>query len=157
SSYNSADQGSIVIESLSQKSAVHRARDNSSPGALFGRPRTRLRAASEHLFAGVFGSYCPAGSLNVGETPENLATLSPLPEFGLKNVVDVHPDPADMAFVDFDLVQIRGGMHVSLGRAPVVLPEVGAQAVVQRPVDSFGVPVHAGALMSDHRLPGAQV
>jgi hypothetical protein len=56
--------------------------------------------------------------------------LGPLPELGLENLVDIHPNPADAALIDLDLVQIRGRMGVSLRRAPVVLPEIGAQAVV---------------------------
>gem|GEM_PF-5208172 len=61
--------------------------------------------------------------------------LDPLPELRLEDFVDVHPDPPNAALIDLDLVQTRGGMGESLGRAPVVLPEVRAQAVVHRPVD----------------------
>jgi hypothetical protein len=37
----------------------------------------------------------------------------PLTELRLADVVDVDPDAADVALVDLDLVQIRGGMGVS--------------------------------------------
>jgi hypothetical protein len=82
---------------------------------------------------------------------------APLTELGLTDVVDVDPDAADVALVDLDLVQIRGRMGVSPWRAPVVLPEVGAQAVLQRPVDRLGVAVDAGPLVADDRLPASQI
>src|SRR5271165_1794940 len=85
------------------------------------------------------------------------ARSGPLTELWLADVVDVDPDAADIALVDLDLVQICGGMSAAPGRAPVVLPEVGAQAVLQRPFDRFGVAVHTGALVADDRLPAAQI
>src|SRR5277367_3270431 len=48
-------------------------------------------------------------------------------------------------------------MGAPLRRAPVVLPEVGAQAVLQRPVDRLGVAVDAGPLVADDRLPASQI
>ena len=38
---------------------------------------------------------------------------SPLAELWLDDVVDINPDSADVALVDLDLVQVRGGMGVS--------------------------------------------
>jgi hypothetical protein len=39
--------------------------------------------------------------------------LGPLAELRLDDVVDVNPDAADVALVDLDLMQARGGMGVS--------------------------------------------
>ena len=72
-------------------------------------------------------------------------------------MVDVHADAADAALVDLDLVKVRGRMGEALGRAPVVLPEVGAEAVLKRPVDGLGVGVDAYPLMPENRLPAAQI
>src|SRR6185436_21183708 len=83
--------------------------------------------------------------------------LVPLPEPGLQNLVDVNPDAPDIALVDLDLVQVCGGMREPLRRAPVVLPEVGTQPILQRPVDGPGVGVHPDALMAEHRFPAAQI
>lgn len=54
----------------------------------------------------------------------------PLTELGLDDVVDVNADAADAALVDFDLMQVGGRVGVAVGGAPVVLPEIGAQAVL---------------------------
>jgi len=116
SSNNSADQGSIVTQSLSEKSALlrpSRSEPDDAPHCDGPEPGHRRR---QQKFAGNL----PAGQLSSG----------PLTELGLADVVDVDPDAADVALVDLDLVQIRGGMGVSAWRAPVVLPEVGAQAVL---------------------------
>ncbi|MDT5169389.1 MAG: hypothetical protein QOD02_2720 [Mycobacterium sp.] len=64
----------------------------------------------------------------------------PLAELRPEDVVDVYPDTADVALVDLDLMQMRCGMGAASRRAPVVLPEVGAQAVLQRPLDCFELP-----------------
>src|ERR1700739_5054909 len=80
------------------------------------------------------------------------AESGPLAELRLSDVVDVDPDAADVALVDLDLMQICGGMSAAPRRAPVVLPEVGAQAVLQRPFDRLGVAVHTGALVAHPRL-----
>jgi hypothetical protein len=45
--------------------------------------------------------------------PYRRVSSGPLTELGLADVVDVDPDAADVALVDLDLVQIRGGMGVS--------------------------------------------
>jgi hypothetical protein len=46
--------------------------------------------------------------------PYPRVSSGPLAELGLADVVDVNPDTADVALVDLDLVQIRGGV----GAAP---------------------------------------
>jgi len=80
----------------------------------------------------------------------------PLAELRPEDVVDVYPDTADVALVDLDLMQMRCGMGAASRRAPVVLPEVGAQAVLQRPLDCFRVAVDAGPLVANDRLPATQ-
>lgn len=63
---------------------------------------------------------------------------TPLSELRLDDVVDINSNAADPALVDLDLVQVGGRMSETFRGAPAVLPEVGAQAVLQRPVDGFG-------------------
>jgi hypothetical protein len=46
--------------------------------------------------------------------PYPRVSSGPLAELGLADVVDVNPDTADVALVNLDLVQIRGGV----GAAP---------------------------------------
>src|ERR1700722_12972918 len=92
------------------------------------RPRPRHSKMSERVFAGVWAVRAWARSGRA---------LGPLPELGPDDFVDVHADPTDAAFVDLDLVQARGGVGEPLRRAPVVLPEVGAQPVLQGPVDGL--------------------
>ena len=75
----------------------------------------------------------------------------------LADVVDIHPDAADVALVDLDLMQMGGRMRLATRRAPVVLPKVRAQAVVQRPFNRLGVAVYAGPLVADDGLPASQV
>src|SRR3981189_2957622 len=83
--------------------------------------------------------------------------LVPLPEPGLENLVHVDPDAPDIALVDLDLMQVCGRMREPLWRAPVVLPEVRAKAVLQRPVDGPCVAVHPNMLMTQYRFPPAQI
>ena len=83
------------------------------------------------LTAPVFGK----NDWRPGGPPECPRPLRPLPELGLEYFVDVHADPTNAALIDLDLVQTRGRMGESRRRAPIVLPEVRAQAVVQRPID----------------------
>jgi hypothetical protein len=59
----------------------------------------------------------------------------------LADVVDIHADAGDVALVDLDLMQMGGGMRPATRRAPVVLPEVRTQAVVQRPFNRLEVAV----------------
>jgi hypothetical protein len=54
----------------------------------------------------------PAGRSLLEPYPR--VSSGPLAELGLADVVDVNPDTADVALVDLDLVQIRGGV----GAAP---------------------------------------
>src|SRR5262249_26150065 len=62
--------------------------------------------------------------LELGAGARRREKLGPLPELGLEDFVDVHTDPAHAAFVDLDLMQVRGRMRVPLGGAPVVLPKI---------------------------------
>ena len=64
--------------------------------------------------------------------PYRRVSSGPLAELRLADVVDIHPDAADLALVDLDLMQMGGRMRLATRRAPIVLPEVRAQAVVQR-------------------------
>jgi len=54
----------------------------------------------------------PAGRSLLEPYPR--VSSGPLAELGLADVVDVYPDTADVALVNLDLVQIRGGV----GAAP---------------------------------------
>src|ERR1700733_10153640 len=54
-------------------------------------------------------------------------------------------------------MQMGGRMRPATGQAPVVLPEVRAQAAVQRPLNSLGVAVYAGRLVADDGFPASQV
>ena len=81
--------------------------------------------------------------------------LVPLPESGLKYVIDVHADAPDGALVDLDLMQMGGPVGDLPRRSPVVLPVLSAQPVLDGPLDGLGVGVDAGALMAQHRLPTA--
>ena len=74
--------------------------------------------------------------------------LVPLPEPRLENVVDIDSDAPDIALVDLDLMQVRGGMREPRWRAPVVLPEVRTQPILhqveidKRNVGGVGVDVN---------------
>ena len=113
-----------------------------------GRPSTAAQgsrpAPARHGTAGPIANECllkrgaPVFGKNdwrPGGPPECPRPLRPLPELGLEYFVDVHADPTNAALIDLDLVQTRGRMGESRRRAPIVLPEVRAQAVVQRPID----------------------
>jgi hypothetical protein len=89
--------------------------------------------------------------------PYRRVSSGPLAELRLADVVDIHPDAADAALVDLDLMQMRGRVRLATRRAPIVLPEVQAQAVVKRPFDRLGVAVHAGPLVADDGFPASQV
>ena len=52
----------------------------------------------------------------------------PLAVVGLEDVVDVDGNSVDAAFVDLDLVEVRGGVDETLRRTPIVLPVPGSKA-----------------------------
>jgi hypothetical protein len=55
----------------------------------------------------------PATRSLLGTYPR--VSSGPLAELRLADVVDVDPDAADVALVDLDLVQVRGGMGAAPG------------------------------------------
>jgi hypothetical protein len=89
--------------------------------------------------------------------PYRRVSSGPLAELRLADVVDIHPGAADVALVDLDPMQMGATMRLAIRRAPIVLPKVRAQAVVQRPFDRLGVAVHAGPLVADDGFPASQV
>jgi len=135
SSYNCADQSPIVIESLCENSELRPHFDyrSGAPSRARSPPRCGTNANGCLLKRGmpVLGWI----DWRAGGSPKCPGKLRPLPELGLEYFVDIHADPTNAALIDLDLVQTRGRMGESLGRAPIVLPEVGAQAVMHRPVD----------------------
>src|SRR5699024_11337764 len=75
---------------------------------------------------------------------------SPGAEVGDHDAVDVHPDAVDLPGVD--LLLIQRGLRVDPSvAAPLVLPEVDVEPVVERPVDGGGVGVDAEAFGAAHR------
>jgi hypothetical protein len=80
-----------------------------------GRRRLRRRTNGERVFAGTRGAEAWRASVSEpGSLRSDVRGLGPLPELGLVDFVDVHPDPANAAFIDLDLVQIRGRMREPL-------------------------------------------
>ena len=72
----------------------------------------------------------------------------PLPETGLENVVEVDTDSTNLTLVDLELMQVRLRVNEALGTSPVVLPEIRAQPVLQRPINGLGVAIQPGAGMA---------
>ena len=104
SSYNCADQSSFVIESLYKNFGPRSAGEAASATRSAERPRPREPKMSERVFAGL------SKSRRSGRAGRRCGSLGPLSELRFEDVVDVHSDPADTAFVDFNLVQVGGGM-----------------------------------------------
>src|SRR4051812_45812939 len=107
------------------------------------------------MFAGMAANQPVARATGAGITLGRGRFSIPLPEIGLHDVVQIDADAAHGTLVDLHLVQVCGGVREAFRRSPVVLPEPGAEAVLQRPVDGLRVAVDTDALMSENGFPAA--
>ena len=80
----------------------------------------------------------------------------PLAELVLKDPIAVDAYPGHLLFVDLKLMQVCSGVDPTVA-APVVHPEIGADAVPDCPVDAGIVAVDAHAVLAETLLPRKQV